>query len=63
MAAVRHSTLKVGPVTVFYREAGLEGNPVLLLLHGFAKLIALLSAPDAAACEPLSSDCSRRAFI
>jgi pimeloyl-ACP methyl ester carboxylesterase len=36
MAAVRHSTLKVGPVTVFYREAGLEGNLVLLLLHGFA---------------------------
>jgi pimeloyl-ACP methyl ester carboxylesterase len=36
MAAVRHSTVKVGPVTVFYREAGLEGNPVLLLLHGFA---------------------------
>jgi len=36
IAAVRHSTLKVGPVTVFYREAGLEGNPVLLLLHGFA---------------------------
>jgi pimeloyl-ACP methyl ester carboxylesterase len=36
MAAVRHSALKVGPVTVFYREAGLEGNPVLLLLHGFA---------------------------
>jgi hypothetical protein len=36
MAAVRHSTLKVGPVTVFYREAGQEGNPVLLLLHGFA---------------------------
>jgi len=34
--AVRHSTLKVGPVTLFYREAGLEGNPVLLLLHGFA---------------------------
>src|SRR5579871_851840 len=36
MAPVRHSTLKVGPVTVFYREAGLEGNPILLLLHGFA---------------------------
>jgi len=36
MAAVRHSTLEVGHVTVFYREAGLEGNPVLLLLHGFA---------------------------
>ena len=36
MAGVRHSTLKVGPVTVFYREAGPEGNPVLLLLHGFA---------------------------
>ena len=36
MAAVRHSTLKVGPVTVFYREAGVEGNPILLLLHGFA---------------------------
>ena len=36
VAEVRHSTLKVGPVTVFYREAGLEGRPVLLLLHGFA---------------------------
>ena len=36
MAAVRHANLKVGPVTVFYREAGVEGNPVLLLLHGFA---------------------------
>ena len=36
MAAVRHSTLKVGPVNVFYREAGPEGHPVLLLLHGFA---------------------------
>ena len=34
--AIRHSTLEVGPVTVFYREAGLAGNPVLLLLHGFA---------------------------
>jgi hypothetical protein len=32
--AVRHSTLKIGRVTVFYREAGLEGSPVLLLLHG-----------------------------
>jgi pimeloyl-ACP methyl ester carboxylesterase len=36
MAAIRHSTLKVGPVTVFYRQAGVEGRPVLLLLHGFA---------------------------
>lgn len=36
MEAVRHSTLKVGSVTVFYREAGSAGNPVLLLLHGFA---------------------------
>jgi pimeloyl-ACP methyl ester carboxylesterase len=36
MTLVRHSTVKVGPVTVFYREAGLEGRPVLLLLHGFA---------------------------
>jgi pimeloyl-ACP methyl ester carboxylesterase len=33
---VRHSTLKVGLATVFYREAGLAGRPVLLLLHGFA---------------------------
>ncbi len=33
---VRHSTLKVGPVNVFYREAGVVGKPVLLLLHGFA---------------------------
>jgi pimeloyl-ACP methyl ester carboxylesterase len=35
-SVVRHSTVKVGPVSVFYREAGQEGQPVLLLLHGFA---------------------------
>ncbi|ACB95709.1 alpha/beta fold hydrolase [Beijerinckia indica] len=28
-------TAKVGPVTVFYREAGDAANPTLLLLHGF----------------------------
>ena len=36
MANVRHSTVRVGPVTAFYREAGAPGQPVLLLLHGFA---------------------------
>jgi pimeloyl-ACP methyl ester carboxylesterase len=33
---VRHSTVQVGPANVFYREAGTQGQPVLLLLHGFA---------------------------
>jgi pimeloyl-ACP methyl ester carboxylesterase len=33
---VRHSTLQIGPANVFYREAGTQGQPVLLLLHGFA---------------------------
>jgi pimeloyl-ACP methyl ester carboxylesterase len=32
-AACRH--VKVGPVTVFYREAGNRQHPTLLLLHGF----------------------------
>jgi pimeloyl-ACP methyl ester carboxylesterase len=36
MPHVRHSTVKVGPANVFYREAGTQGHPVLLLLHGFA---------------------------
>lgn len=36
MLDVRHSTIEVGPAKVFYREAGSQGNPVLLLLHGFA---------------------------
>jgi pimeloyl-ACP methyl ester carboxylesterase len=36
MAIVRHSTVRVGPANVFYREAGTRGQPVLLLLHGFA---------------------------
>ena len=36
MPNVRDSTIRVGPVSVFYREAGTEGAPVLLLLHGFA---------------------------
>lgn len=33
---VRHQTIKVGAVDVFYREAGARDAPVLLLLHGFA---------------------------
>jgi pimeloyl-ACP methyl ester carboxylesterase len=33
---VRHSSVKVGPANVFYREAGTQGQPILLLLHGFA---------------------------
>ena len=36
MPHVRHSTVQVGPANVFYREAGTPGQPVLLLLHGFA---------------------------
>ena len=36
MPNVRHSTVRVGPANVFYREAGTQGQPVLLLLHGFA---------------------------
>jgi pimeloyl-ACP methyl ester carboxylesterase len=36
MSNVRHSTVRVGPANVFYREAGTQGLPVLLLLHGFA---------------------------
>ncbi len=36
MPIVQHSTVKVGPANVFYREAGARGQPILLLLHGFA---------------------------
>jgi pimeloyl-ACP methyl ester carboxylesterase len=36
MQDVRHSTVQAGPANVFYREAGTQGQPVLLLLHGFA---------------------------
>lgn len=27
---------RIGSASVFYREAGVKGQPVLLLLHGFA---------------------------
>ncbi|HEY3676848.1 MAG TPA: alpha/beta hydrolase [Candidatus Tumulicola sp.] len=36
MPNVRHSTVRVGPANVFFREAGTRGQPILLLLHGFA---------------------------
>jgi len=36
MPNIRHSTVRVGPANVFYREAGTQGQPILLLLHGFA---------------------------
>lgn len=35
MTTVRYRTRQVGDVEVFYREAGAEDAPVLLLLHGF----------------------------
>lgn len=35
MANIRHRTVRLGDVEVFYREAGAPDAPVLLLLHGF----------------------------
>src|SRR4051794_13155240 len=32
---VRHRTVKVGDLDIFYREAGPGGAPTVLLLHGF----------------------------
>jgi hypothetical protein len=32
---VRHRTVEVDGVDIFYREAGTPGNPTILLLHGF----------------------------
>ena len=32
---VRHKTVKVGDLDIFYREAGPKGAPTVLLLHGF----------------------------
>jgi pimeloyl-ACP methyl ester carboxylesterase len=32
---VRHKTIRVGEVDIFYREAGPEHAPAILLLHGF----------------------------
>jgi pimeloyl-ACP methyl ester carboxylesterase len=34
-AAVHYKTVRIGELDVFYREAGSESSPVLLLLHGF----------------------------
>lgn len=36
MAEVRLGRIQIGSASVFYREAGVKGQPVLLLLHGFA---------------------------
>ncbi len=58
MPIVRHSTVRVGPANVFYREAGTPGQPILLLLrhlssHYFRHLMPKLAgrfhliAPDA----------------
>src|SRR3954468_17179406 len=32
---VRHKTVKVGDLDIFYREAGPQNAPTVLLLHGF----------------------------
>ncbi len=32
---VRHRTIKIDGLEIFYREAGREGAPVIMLLHGF----------------------------
>src|SRR5499433_491122 len=33
--AVRHTTIRIGDVDIFYREAGPKNAPAILLLHGF----------------------------
>lgn len=33
--AIRHKTIRVGDLDIFYREAGPRDAPVILLLHGF----------------------------
>jgi pimeloyl-ACP methyl ester carboxylesterase len=35
MASISYKTLAIDGVNIFYREAGLRSNPVILLLHGF----------------------------
>ncbi|WP_256939924.1 alpha/beta fold hydrolase [Arthrobacter sp. BF1] len=35
MVTVHHRTVSVNGLEVFYREAGPEGAPVFLLLHGY----------------------------
>jgi len=62
MANVHHSTVQVGPANVFYREAGVQGQPVLLLLHG-CELVALFSASDAKARRPISVDRAGSAVV
>ena len=44
--AVRHATLEVDGVSVFYREAGRADAPVVLLLHGFCLLYTSPSPRD-----------------
>lgn len=34
-AVVRYRTVSVGGIKIFYREAGMQDSPALLLLHGF----------------------------
>ena len=34
-ATIRYRNVKIGPATIFYREAGDPKHPTLLMLHGF----------------------------
>ena len=34
-AMIRYRNVRIGPATIFYREAGDPQHPTLLLLHGF----------------------------
>lgn len=35
MSNVKHTTTQVNGIDIFYREAGVKGKPVLVLLHGY----------------------------
>ena len=37
-----YKTIEVEGLEIFYREAGLEGAPTIILLHGFPKDCLLL---------------------
>ncbi|WP_458686265.1 alpha/beta fold hydrolase [Nocardia tengchongensis] len=44
MTAVRHHTIEVQGLPVFYREAGDPTRPTLVLLHGFPSSSAMFAA-------------------
>ena len=58
-STVHYKTVRINDLDIFYREAGAQDAPVILLLHGFPNFVQHVSQSDPAPCQFVPRDRAR----